>query len=415
MRSTKDVRVVVLTEYWSKEYKREDGTVVPEGWRKSMGWPRRASQRPDGNINDFSQGAFKAYRECTLYQALTVRAQSPAYFVGYMPNTIHLRLRKDALSPLFSGFTEDGGGVYMHLALFDVDNHTDDADLDEWFNAELDKISALQDIHPGTIVYRSRRGYRIISLLPSPVKLTTSDDSRQWDRTYTAWCNYLKRKFDIKADVLLDWTRYQAVPHTKKDRNEPALELEVFGNVEEIGSWQPELIDTDFPPEKIVGSYDGANFEGTCQLLALVQLAGLRCEVTEYKDVYDICCPNWTSHSPDSRGLQDYPSKTVLYTNGPIGKIECKSSNCQASHPDRNRSYFRHFNPQDVLDTAPKPPVDVWDHDVHALATYRNELCSKVSIDDYLDGKVSLDDTWQTYQTACSMQARIKRKNDSAH
>src|SRR5687767_5290260 len=132
---TKPIRVVVLTEYWGKSYKREDGTVVPEGWRKPQGWPARASQRPDGDINDFSRGASKAYHECSLYQALTHRATNPAYFVGYKPTKIGLRLRKDCLNPLYAGFTEDAGGIHMHLALFDVDMHDDSVDFDAWFSA----------------------------------------------------------------------------------------------------------------------------------------------------------------------------------------------------------------------------------------------------------------------------------------
>lgn len=413
---TKDIRVVVLTEYWSTGYKREDGTQVPPGWTKSKGWPARASQRPDGDINEFSRGASKAYHECSLYQALTHRATHPAYFVGYKPTKIGLRLRKDALNPLFYGFTEDAGGVQMHLALFDVDQHDDLVDFDTWFSEELDKIAAFMEVHDGMIVYRSRRGYRIIGVLPSPIVLRDQSDSGKWDRKYTAWCNYLKRKFNIKADVLLDWTRFQAVPHTKKDRDQPALELEVFGDVEQIGTWEPELIDSDFPPERVVSTYEGVNYEGECQLLALVRASNLRCEETEYSNVYDICCPNWTAHSPDPRGLQDYPSKTVLYTNGPIGKIECKSSGCRMSHPDRQKDYLRHFPEELVEKTRPKPPVDVWDPDVLKLSDYRNSLCDNASLDDYLSDIIAKDESYPIYKIVRSMQKRLQRKvlNDSS-
>jgi hypothetical protein len=407
---TDSIRVVVITEYWGKSYTREDKTVVPEGWRKPQGWPARASQRPDGDLNDFSRGAAKAYHECSLYQALTHRATNPAYFVGYRPTKIGLRLRKDCLNPLHSGFTEDAGGVHMHLALFDVDMHDDTVDFSAWFEAELSKIEAFQKVHPDSIVYRSRRGYRIISLLPTPVTLKTAADSGIWDRQYTTWCNYLNRKFCIKADVLLDWTRFQAVPHTKKERDEPALELEVFGDVDRIGLWQPELEEVDYPPEKVQSHYDGANYEGECQLLQLIKRSGLRCEETDYADIYDICCPNWTAHSPDARGLQDYPSKTVLYTNGPVGKIECKSSGCQASHPDRNKSYFKHFDPRDVEETRPKPPIDVWDPDVLQLAMHRNHLSSCASLEKYLSGEEPVDETYSIYKIARSMQARLQRK-----
>ncbi len=409
---TNSIRVVVLTEHWSKGYKREDGTEVPPGWCKPKGWPARASQRADGDINDFSRHASKAYHECTLHQALTHRASSPAFFVGYKPNKIGLRLRKDCLNPLFNGFTQDAGGVHMHLALFDVDMHDDSVDFDSWFSVELDKIAKFFEVHDGSIVYRSRRGYRIISLLPAAIHLKDASDSTKWDRLYTTWCNYLNRRFNIKADVLLDWTRFQAVPHTKKDPDQPALELEVFGDVNQIGLWQPELEASDYPPEKIQSHYDGVSYEGDCQLLALVKRAHLRCEETEYSGVYDICCPNWTAHSPDARGLQDYPSKTVLYTNGPIGKIECKSSGCQASHPDRNKSYFKHFDPKDVEETKPKPPIDVWDADVLRLSEYRNSCCEKASLAAYLSGRVLKDETYDDYRGALINQKRLEKKSD---
>jgi hypothetical protein len=408
---TRSVRVVVITEYWGKSYTREDGSVVPEGWRKPRGWPAKASQRPDGDLNDFSRGAAKAYHECSLYQALTHRASSPAFFVGYRPNKIGLRLRKDCLNPLFSGFTEDAGGVHMHLALFDVDNHDETVDFDTWFDAELDKIAQFLEVHDGSIVYRSKRGYRIISLLPELFTIKDQSDSGKWDRYYTACCNYLNRKFSIKADVLLDWTRFQAVPHTKKEKDEPALELEVFGDVEKIGFWQPELEESDYPPEKLQSHYDGANFEGECQLLQLIKRSNLRCEETEYANVYDICCPNWLAHSPDSRGLQDYPSKTVLYTNGPIGKIECKSSGCQLSHPDKNTSYFKHFDSKNVEETRPKPPIDVWDPTVLNLAIRRNYLSSIASLDKYLAGEEAVDETYEVYREARLNQSRLERKD----
>lgn len=408
--NTKEIRVVVITEHWTKGYKHENGTEIPPGYIKPKGWPARASQRADGDINDFSRTAMKAYHECSLYQALTHKASSPAYFVGYKPTKIGLRLRKDCLNPLFSEFTQDAGGVHMHLALFDVDMHDELIDFGTWFDEEIDKIAQFLEVHDGSIVYRSRRGYRIISLLPEAITLKDQSDSSKWDRTYTAWCNYLDRRFNIKADILLDWTRFQAVPHTKKEKNEPALDLEIFGNVEQIGYWQPELIDADFPPEKVVGSYEGVNFDGECQLLQLVQRAGLRCEPTEYSNVYDICCPNWTMHSPDSRGLQDYPTKTVLYTNGPIGKIECKSSGCRASHPNRQSDYFKHFDQQWVEETRPKPPVDVWCPDVLSLANYRNSLCDNASLTAYLSGTLPKDETYLDYKTALSMQTRLKRK-----
>lgn len=412
---TRDVRVVVITERWCKAYRREDGTEFPEGYLKPKGWPARASQHPDGGFDFFKQWDRRAYHVCSLYQALTHHASAPAYFVGYKPTLVGLRLRKDCLNPLFRKFIEDAGGVVMHLALLDVDNHDEGADIEEWWGNELEhKIAPLLDAHPGLIVYRSKRGYRLIAILPDPIPLKDGSDSAKWDRMYTAWCNYLNRRFNIKADVLLDWTRFQAVPHTKKEKDEPALDLEIIGNVEEIGYWIPELTAEDWPPEKQIGTYDGVNFEGDCQLLQLLQSSGLRCEATEYANVYDICCPNWTSHSADSRGLQDYPTKTVLYTNGPMGKIECKSSGCQRSHPDRSKDYLRHFPAIDVEATRPKPPIDVWDHDVLALSNYRNALCDNVSVDAYLQTTVLSDDTYLTYQSALKNQSRLKRKlNDS--
>lgn len=401
---TRDIQVVVLTEFWNKGYTREDGTVVEPGWMKPKGWPARASQRADGDINEFSRGAMKAYHECSMYQALTHHATSPAYFVGYKPTNIGLRIRKDALNPLFSGFTEDAGGIHMHLALFDVDNHDAGCDIEQWYTyEECPKIEALIDTHPGVIVYRSRRGYRIVAVLREPIALKNQADSNRWDRLYTAWCNYLSRKFDIKADVLLDWTRFQAVPHTCKEKGQPALDLEIIGDPNFIGVWDPQLEDSDWPAEKKSVLSEIA-FEGEAQLLKLIRISGLRCDPTESALAWDICCPNWMSHSPDSRGLKDYPTKTVLYVNGPIGAIECKSSGCRAAHPNPSKDYLRHFKDEDVRRTRPKGHVDVYDPKVLPLVVARNLMCNTVDIENWSERP---DTGYSSYREALKNQRRL--------
>jgi len=409
-RETHKIKVVVITERWSEGWKRDDGSMAPAGWQKPTGWPKRGSTRADGDRERFSRSAEDAYHECTLHTALTHRSKMPAYLVGYRPTAVMLRLRKDALSPSFVKYTEDAGGVHMQLALFDVDNHDQDADVEAWWETELDKVAALQDTHPGTIVYRSKRGYRIVSTLPKSLHLRSPEDSRIWDKMYAGWCGYLKRKFDIGADVLLDWTRFQGVPHPTKEKGGPPLELEVLGDVEHIGIWEPALIDSDYPPERVVGDWDGVDFEGDCQLLQLVRRAGLRCEATELAHAWDICCPNYAAHSPNAQGLQDYVGKTVLYTNGPLGKIECKSSGCSSTHWDKNKSYFKYFNELDVEQTRPKPPIDVYDPEVLRLSDIRNKMCEEVRLDRFLSGWHPPDTTFESYEAACKNQRRLGQK-----
>lgn len=406
LRPTRDIKVVVLTEYWSKGYTRDDGREVEPGWHKPKGWPARGSTRPDGDINTFSRGASKAYHECTLYQALTHHATSPAYFVAYQPINIGLRIRKDALNPLFYGFTHDAGGVHMHLALFDVDNHDELVDVESWYeDEELSKIDEFLQVHPGTIVYRSRRGYRMAAVLPKPIELKNQTDAYQWNRLYTAWCAYLKRRFNINADVLLDWTRFQAVPHTCKEKDQPALDLEIIGDVEVIGVWEPELIEADWPPEKkTAADFDVASFDGESQLLKLVRLTGLRCDPTESSHAWDICCPNWMAHSPDSRGLQDYPTKTILYTNGPIGAIECKSSGCRASHPNSSKDYLRHFPEDLVKKTKPLGSLDVYDPDVLRHVNRRIRMAYNVDIENWQE---TPDLEWEDFELALKNQRRF--------
>lgn len=405
LRPTRDIKVIVLTEYWSKGYTRDDGKVFEPGWVKSKGWPARGSTRPDGNLNDFSRGAHKAYHECTLYQALTHHATSPAYFVGYQPTTLGLRIRKDALNPLFYDFTHDSGGIHMHLALFDVDNHEEGRDIEQWYELEeVPKIEAFRERHPGTIVYRSRRGYRLVAVLPAPIELKNQIDANHWTRLYTAWCNYIKRSFSIGVDYLTDWTRFQAVPHTVKERGQPALDLEIIGDVEHIGVWDPPLEECDWPPEKRVSEAAGWDYEGECQLLKLIRMTGLRCDPTESSLAWDVCCPNVAMHSPDARGLKDYPTKTILYTNGPIGAIECKSSGCRANHPNPSKDYLRHFPEDLVRQTKPKGPVDVFDPDVLRLADRRNRMCSNVKENKWgSDG----DSGFARYQAAIKKQRRL--------
>lgn len=347
---TSSLQVLVILSYWaSKPYTTKSGEVVPPGWRKPVGWPKKGSEHEDGGLDHIHPNHKKNVVTRTLKHALTRSAGCPAFLVGYRPTTIGFRLRTSAVSPLHIGMTRDAGGVVMQLALLDVDapNHGQDVDVEAWWEAEKSKVMKLQADMPGIIAYRSQNGYRLVGALEQPFEISGYDAAFAWKDLYMAWVTCLGRVYGIEADRLADWTRFQGIPRMTKEKGQPCLNLEILGDTDFIGYWKPALIPEDYP-QKVIHSTDHHEWSGECQLLRLIRMSSLSHEQVA-PGAWDIHCPNHMAHSE----TEHRATKTILFTNGPIGKIECKSSSCSASHVDKGKSYLRHFPPAQVLLTSP--------------------------------------------------------------
>lgn len=294
-----------------------------------------------------------------LETALTSEYTGDVYFVAYAPNPINRRLRVTVLEHP-EALAAIGGSVKMQLAMFDIDYHVSDTFESEeerfervrgWWNDELEKIDRLVTDMPGLIVYQSKNGYKILGLLREPFHIRSKADVDPWKRMFGAWLNYLAEEYDIRSvggvtgDQLLDWQRLQRIPH---DGNRSPLQPdkhEVIGDPANVGYWEPKLKDHHWPPLKVVKQKVERKWEGDdgCLLLELIQRAGLRWEpVAGGSGDYDICCPDWARHSPDARGLKDYPTKTRLLASPPLGSILCQSSGClpRANEPKQWLSFF---------------------------------------------------------------------------
>jgi hypothetical protein len=338
------LQACVHTTWWNRD---EEKFAFYRGW-------------PSGKEDSFQElqqlwemQARKKKKPCvsvSLHTALTNRSTCSSYLVQYAPTLLNVRLRTQAMNPGPYSVVQDvdADGIRMILAIFDLDCHEND-NVDQWFDDQRQKLDGLLDDHPGLFIYRSRGGMRILGVLPEPMPMRSHEDADAWTRRYGAWCNYLARKYNLKTegkdtvDKLADWTRFQRVPHDCRVKGDEPNILETIGDPEWVGTWEPQLIGEDWPVMSST-SHEHLNYSGDCQLLNLVRMKGLTCDTTNSPEVYDILCPDAGCHSESAYRK----TKTLLYANGPIGKIECKSTGCQSKHPDKNVSYFECF-PKDMV------------------------------------------------------------------
>src|SRR5262249_44661739 len=79
---------------------------------------------------------------------------------------------------------------------------------------------------------------RIVFGLATPFVLRTPNDAAAWKLMYQRWCCYLAREFTIVADPsCADWSRLYRLPHATRDEGGQPEQLEAFGNIETLGTW----------------------------------------------------------------------------------------------------------------------------------------------------------------------------------
>lgn len=341
MVSTKSIKVHVISKVQTKS----GDFRYPYAWPPKAGLSHDSDEFKRHSLNGMWWSDKKACQTMSLHRALTTTFTNHSYLVGYEP-TIAVRRLNNNLFEAPEAMEYIGGCIKMQLLLFDVDHHEAEAFETEedrfdrvrgWWDDEQEKIERLQEAQPGLIVYQSKNGYKLLALLKKSFELRTKQDLEAWKHEYKAWLSYLKREFNIysqgrsTADDLSNFDRFQRVPH---DSNRSPLQLEphlLLGDVEEIGYWNPILIQADYPPPKVVKPRQErplADGDTGCLLLELVQRRGLRCEETGGgAGDYDICCPDYLRHSPVG-GKKDYPTKTRLLAGPPLGSILCQSGGC---------------------------------------------------------------------------------------
>lgn len=341
LHDTHNINVCVISEYW---------------WSKTNQWHMPKACPPDPNSahdsDDFRKhshqgtaGTAKNIHHLSLHQALTDTFGQSRYLVQYAPTKLQRRLNHNILSHTVA-LEAIGGSVDMILAIVDVDDHQDIpgeteeerySRVEAWWQDEVWKVERLQEDVPGVICYRSKNGYRLLGVMPEPMKLTCRQDAHVWTRQYTAWTNCLQRVYGMKStgkttpDILGDFTRFMRVPNDPHKSKLQAAQHLMLGNPALIGEWRLPLEDSDYPT---VRTQSTARHQDTasdgCLLLELVRARGLRVEqsVGGAEGDWDICCPEWQRHSPDKKGRKDYPTKTRLQV-GKLGSIFCMSDGCR--------------------------------------------------------------------------------------
>lgn len=159
-----------------------------------------------------------------LAKALTRRCTTDLHFTAYAPvEGAPFRLSKASKLR-----------VMMQLAVFDVDHKGDEAG----------DLRAFTRAHPNAFLYETKNGFRIVLALPEPMVISSPADETAWTAVYKSWLRYLVRRFGIRADsACADWTRIYRLPHACRDG--VVQELDVLGDPNNIGTWQPNLSASD--------------------------------------------------------------------------------------------------------------------------------------------------------------------------
>ena len=371
MKPTRSIRVHV-----NRRFRHGDGS---ESFGR--GWPKHDAGAASETLN--------------LHDALERRFAYQAFLVGYEPTPIERRLTKDVLGNA-EALALIGGAVRMQLFLADVDKHgLSPAEVDTWFSSEEGrKIDALRASHPGVIIYRSKGGYRILGALPEAVEIRSLDDAKRWARLTMAWRAYLRRRFDIHVDPLHDWTRYQRVPHDTRDEGVGPEEREVIGDIEQVGTWAPELSAEDWEesdhelapktnPRDPSARLPAARAPGAPTIFReLLKARGFLGAFDGEKFI--TLCPDENQHGTPLRAPD---GSCVLYeSDGQWGGIHCLHSNCGHDRRRDARDWMGCFS-QSEIDAA-KQACGI---SVDAPRSARTRLCGAAATqhdtagDDWID------------------------------
>lgn len=207
--------------------------VVPS--KHTPGWPLRpgeTSKAPEIDYVDAGEAFGRSYR-------------TDAHFAAYSVPSVRHRLRLDAVGLPDVLWT-------MVLLVVDVDapGHGEEPTTDEgraelsarvarWWQDEQPKLRALEDAHPGALMYRSKSGgYRLVWRLASPVEVRTIDDKEAWCVRYWRELLYLARRFAIEGDpACFDITRLFLLPRATPKGHTAPLAPELRGNPGALGLW----------------------------------------------------------------------------------------------------------------------------------------------------------------------------------
>jgi hypothetical protein len=316
--------------------------VLVFGDRKVRSWPKH-QDGPDGESMSLSDLVIRHFA-------------TDAHFVCYFSAKCHRRLAKDA-----AGRVPE---LAMVVLAFDIDcpaSHRASGGTagtpapDDWFNAEREKLNRLRAAQPGTFVYRTRGGYRILACLPSPFPINGSEDGVVWSREYLAWCAYLERVYGIAADKgCRDWTRMFRASHATRDPGGQPEQREIIGDPHQIGFWRDEREPADY------GVADGLlsprrrrqlrkakerrkRFPDGLLRILLHRRGLIGLQIAPGKTL--VRCPADNEHGCG----EAYDSSTVLFAGDMKRReaLHCSHSNCGHDRL-RGGDWLRYFSPEEI-------------------------------------------------------------------
>jgi hypothetical protein len=193
-------------------------TVMRDRYVRS--WPDRPGEKPGE----------RAYT-VQLAKAFERSYKTDAHFTQYTSRA-HRRLSKDAV--------DHGVTAELRTLVLDVDcpeTHGSPEPAPEPWRAEMRvKMHALYAVHADPFYYETKGGARIVYRQPTPIVISSQEDSAIWSQRYAVIVAYVERCFGIVADPACgDWTRLFRLPRATRKPDGAPENWEMIGDLANVG------------------------------------------------------------------------------------------------------------------------------------------------------------------------------------
>lgn len=182
-------------------------------------------------------------RVASLAEALLAEYRTDAHVVAYAADDSPTGDRR-----LVQASLARGARPRMVLGLVDVDSPQEHRGEDgeaspAWRAEQAARVDRLLADAPGLVAYETRKGYRLVGLLPEPVIIASDADAARWRATYLRRLAVLAREYGIVGDAACsDWTRLYRLPHATRTPAQGPEHRPLRGDPHRLGAW-PALVD----------------------------------------------------------------------------------------------------------------------------------------------------------------------------
>lgn len=182
-------------------------------------------------------------RVASLAEALLAEYRTDAHVVAYAADDSPTGDRR-----LVQASLARGARPRMVLGLVDVDSPQEHRGEDgeaspAWRAEQAARVDRLLADAPGLVAYETRKGYRLVGLLPEPVVIASDADAARWRATYLRRLAVLAREYGIVGDAACsDWTRLYRLPHATRAPAQGPEHRPLRGDPHRLGAW-PALVD----------------------------------------------------------------------------------------------------------------------------------------------------------------------------